>query len=278
MAAISSSTLVSLGLCLLVLLQNPCGGSSGEYFLSGNASYISFPPWPVCSERGASIGLQFRTLRQQSLLFYVEDSKGKQHFVLAEIKKGRLSVEASLDDRINIAYDSINVSDGQWHQLSLKLNKDMLKVDLDDQSRVRPLVNGATTTLQALSKPIYVGGFPSNIKTIELVLYTVAFLNNFSGSIRDITTVDCQTFHNQKLEPYRLHGVRPAKPCSREGQACQNGGRCVKGVCDCTGTKFEGDLCEKSESSRGPHLCTSFLLLPALSSLFLLLPFLPLRL
>lgn len=134
-------------------------------------------------------------------------------------------------------------------------------------SRSTPFLATGESEILDLESELYLGGLPEGGR-VEMPLppevWTAALRAGYVGCVRDLF-IDGRSRDLRGLaEAQGAVGVAPF--CSREtlkqclSAPCRNGGICREGwnrfVCDCIGTGFLGQVCERGEASlqpRRPH-------------------------
>lgn len=131
-------------------------------------------------------------------------------------------------------------------------------------SRSTPFLATGESEILDLESELYLGGLPEGGR-VDLPLppevWTAALRAGYVGCVRDLF-IDGRSRDLRGLaEAQGAAGVAPF--CSREtlkqcaSAPCRNGGVCREGwnrfVCDCIGTGFLGQVCERGEASPHPR-------------------------
>ena len=184
-----------------------------------------------------------------SVLFRFRTHIGKG-LIFSKISQ-MVSVTLSLDDgslflKVVIGHDNgpiirkqgVDLNDGFWHHVEILINKKVVALRLDD--------SGLLTHESTASKLV---SFHQSNATLGGGAEHV--MQGFVGCIYDIW-VDNTRIDYKQLEPSYSVGV--IKKCELQDRCllspCQHGGQCSQDhksfQCDCVGTMYNGERCEKS--------------------------------
>nr|XP_034312115.1 contactin-associated protein-like 5 isoform X6 [Crassostrea gigas] len=200
-----------------------------------------------------NVQFDFRTVRETALLLYLKiqtiDSFGypAKGFVEVWINKTLPMMKfvrtMYYDSIANISLLHVNVSNNQWHTLSLQLKDGQVKISVDNLALPSLFIGNGST----IDKSITVGyGFHRNYDDFV----------GFVGCIRNVIV------QKEFLDPINLM-ERPSSGVSQTGlildgcklvdhclvhQHCQHGGQCLSdwdGVsCDCSSSAYQGKYCQ----------------------------------
>ncbi|KAM3919730.1 neurexin-2-beta isoform 11-T11 [Leptodactylus fuscus] len=237
-------------------------------------AFLRLPRWET--KKAGSISFDFRTTEPNGLLLFSQgrprtgggpsaavpgsvatgrpERPPKADYFAVELLEGTLYLLLDLGSGgIKVKASHKKVNDGEWCHVDIQ--RDGRKGSISVNSRNTPFQVGGDSEILDLDGEMYLGGLPEPREDLQLPpeVWTASLGLGFVGCIRDLF-VDGKSRDIRRLaELSRGEGVAPF--CTRETQRhcttspCRNGGQCREGwnrfICDCVGTGYLGDTCER---------------------------------
>ncbi|XP_041447474.1 neurexin-2 isoform X3 [Xenopus laevis] len=237
-------------------------------------SFLHLPRWET--KKAGSISFDFRTTEPSGLLLFSQgrprsggsvlgtapggvvtgrpERQPKADYFAVELLDGTLYLLLDLGSGgIKIKGSHKKVNDGEWCHVDIQ--RDGRKGSISVNSRNTPFQVGGESEILDLDGDMYLGGLPEPREDLQLPpeVWTASLGLGFVGCIRDLF-VDGKSRDIRRLaERSGASGLAPF--CTRETQRqctsspCRNGGQCREGwnrfICDCVGTGYLGDSCER---------------------------------
>ncbi|KAM4721027.1 neurexin-2-beta isoform 13-T13 [Rhinophrynus dorsalis] len=234
-------------------------------------SFLRLPHWET--KKAGSISFDFRTTEPSGLLLFSQgrpragggivpgaeatgrpERPPKADYFAVELLEGTLYILFDLGSggvKVKASHKKIN--DGEWCHVDIQ--RDGKKGSISVNSRNTPFQIGGESEILDLEGDMYLGGLPEPREDLQLPpeVWTASLGLGFVGCIRDLF-VDGKSRDIRRLA--ELSGSPGLSPfCTRETQRlcttspCRNGGQCREGwnrfICDCVGTGYLGDTCER---------------------------------
>ncbi|XP_077143423.1 neurexin-2-beta isoform X13 [Ranitomeya variabilis] len=237
-------------------------------------AFLRLPRWET--KKAGSISFDFRTTEPNGLLLFSQgrprtgsgqaaavpgsvttgrpERPPKADYFSVELLEGTLYLLLDLGSGgIKVKGSHKKVNDGEWCHVDIQ--RDGRKGSISVNSRNTPFQVGGDSEILDLDGEMYLGGLPEPREDLQLPpeVWTASLGLGFVGCIRDLF-VDGKSRDIRRLsEVSGAAGVAPF--CTRETQRhctnspCRNGGQCREGwnrfICDCVGTGYLGDTCER---------------------------------
>ncbi|KAM4018313.1 neurexin-2-beta isoform 10-T12 [Anomaloglossus baeobatrachus] len=237
-------------------------------------AFLRLPRWET--KKAGSISFDFRTTEPNGLLLFSQgrprtgsgpaaavpgsvatgrpERPPKADYFAVELLEGTLYLLLDLGSGgIKVKGSHKKVNDGEWCHVDIQ--RDGRKGSISVNSRNTPFQVGGDSEILDLDGEMYLGGLPEPREDLQLPpeVWTASLGLGFVGCIRDLF-VDGKSRDIRRLaEVSATSGVAPF--CTRETQRhcttspCRNGGQCREGwnrfICDCVGTGYLGDTCER---------------------------------
>ncbi|XP_073434539.1 neurexin-2-beta isoform X10 [Dendrobates tinctorius] len=237
-------------------------------------AFLRLPRWET--KKAGSISFDFRTTEPNGLLLFSQgrpragsgstaavpgsvttgrpERPPKADYFAVELLEGTLYLLLDLGSGgIKVKGSHKKVNDGEWCHVDIQ--RDGRKGSISVNSRNTPFQVGGDSEILDLDGEMYLGGLPEPREDLQLPpeVWTASLGLGFVGCIRDLF-VDGKSRDIRRLsEVSGAAGVTPF--CTRETQRhctnspCRNGGQCREGwnrfICDCVGTGYLGDTCER---------------------------------
>ncbi|XP_069594811.1 neurexin-2-beta isoform X32 [Ranitomeya imitator] len=237
-------------------------------------AFLRLPRWET--KKAGSISFDFRTTEPNGLLLFSQgrpragsgpaaavpgsvttgrpERPPKADYFAVELLEGTLYLLLDLGSGgIKVKGSHKKVNDGEWCHVDIQ--RDGRKGSISVNSRNTPFQVGGDSEILDLDGEMYLGGLPEPREDLQLPpeVWTASLGLGFVGCIRDLF-VDGKSRDIRRLsEVSGAAGVAPF--CTRETQRhctnspCRNGGQCREGwnrfICDCVGTGYLGDTCER---------------------------------
>ncbi|XP_063294600.1 neurexin-2-beta isoform X9 [Pelobates fuscus] len=238
-------------------------------------AFLRLPRWET--KKAGSISFDFRTTEPSGLLLFSQgrpragggatgsaavgavttgrpERPPKADYFAVELLEGTLYLLLDLGSGgIKVKASHKKINDGEWCHVDIQ--RDGRKGSISVNSRNTPFQVGGESEILDLEGDMYLGGLPEPREDLQLPpeVWTASLGLGFVGCIRDLF-VDGKSRDIRRLaESLATPGVSPF--CTREAQRqctsapCRNGGQCREGwnrfICDCVGTGYLGDTCER---------------------------------
>ncbi|XP_040265307.1 neurexin-2-beta isoform X1 [Bufo bufo] len=237
-------------------------------------AFLRLPRWET--KKAGSISFDFRTTEPNGLLLFSQgrprtgggpaqavpgsvatgrpERPPKADYFAVELLEGTLYLLLDLGSGgIKVKSSHKKVNDGEWCHVDIQ--RDGRKGSISVNSRNTPFQVGGDSEILDLDGDMYLGGLPEPREDLQLPpeVWTASLGFGFVGCIRDLF-VDGKSRDIRRLaEISGAAGVAPF--CTKETQRhctnspCRNGGQCREGwnrfICDCVGTGYLGDTCER---------------------------------
>ena len=214
-------------------------------------SFAKFPKWRPC--QNGSFTFEFNTAHQNGLLMYMDDG-GKFDFLELKLVGGVIRLRLNLGEGTTILTVGQNLNDRQWHKVEVARSEEDTTLIVDKESQTQKS-QGSEFAFGNLTKNsfMFVGGMPItySAKLSLLALPSVMFEPRYGGSVRNILYSNCgkPLVREDMIES---RGVRTnSLDLCEEENPCKHQGICIStdtgSICDCSGTEYEGQLCETGE-------------------------------
>nr|CAH0109280.1 unnamed protein product [Daphnia galeata] len=227
--------------------------ASSPFTLEGSLnSYAQLRKWNA--GLNGTLQLEFRSSQPSGLLLYTDDG-GKFDFFELKLVEGALRLRYNLGAGAQILTVGRNLSDGQWHNVTVKRSGDQTALTVDHvtvtrASRGKEFNFGNLATNSA----VYVGGLPAwyGAELTRLALPSVLFEPRYRGDLRNVIYSDAIGQHPRQQEILESQGVRVSQfdMCVQQ-DPCQHGGICINTdtgpVCECRNLDYDGPFCEKAK-------------------------------
>ncbi|XP_041446000.1 neurexin-2 isoform X9 [Xenopus laevis] len=237
-------------------------------------SFLRLPRWET--KKAGSISFDFRTTEPSGLLLFSQgrpraggsalgtapgvvvtgrpERQPKADYFAVELLEGTLYMLLDLGSGgIKVKASHKKVNDGEWCHVDIQ--RDGRKGSISVNNRNTPFQVGGESEILDLEGDMYLGGLSEPREDLQLPpeVWTASLGLGFVGCIRDLF-VDGKSRDIRRLA--ELSGAPGLTPfCTRETQRqctsspCRNGGQCREGwnrfICDCVGTGYLGDSCER---------------------------------
>ncbi|XP_075693564.1 neurexin-2-beta isoform X9 [Rhinoderma darwinii] len=237
-------------------------------------AFLRLPRWET--KKAGSISFDFRTTEANGLLLFSQgrprtgsgpagavpgsvatgrpERPPKADYFAVELLEGTLYLLLDLGSGgIKVKASHKKVNDGEWCHVDIQ--RDGRKGSISVNSRNTPFQVGGESEILDLDGEMYLGGLPEPREDLQLPpeVWTASLGLGFVGCIRDLFVDGKSRDIRQLAELSGASGV--ALLCTRETQRhctnspCRNGGQCRDGwnrfICDCVGTGYLGDTCER---------------------------------
>ncbi|XP_066438717.1 neurexin-2-beta isoform X7 [Eleutherodactylus coqui] len=237
-------------------------------------AFLRLPRWET--KKAGSISFDFRTTEPNGLLLFSQgrartgggpagavpgsvatgrpERPPKADYFAVELLEGTLYLLLDLGSGgIKVKASHKKVNDGEWCHVDIQ--RDGRKGSISVNSRNTPFQVGGDSEILDLDGEMYLGGLPEPREDLQLPpeVWTASLGLGFVGCIRDLFVDGKSRDIRQLAEAAGAAGVAPF--CTRETQRhctnapCRNGGQCREGwnrfICDCVGTGYLGDTCER---------------------------------
>uniref|UniRef100_A0A1X7UPV7 Uncharacterized protein n=1 Tax=Amphimedon queenslandica TaxID=400682 RepID=A0A1X7UPV7_AMPQE len=202
---------------------------------------------------GIDIDITLHTSSPNGLIYYLYDSTNvtNDYFTLY-LEEGGIGIEYSMEGSAHIVSYQGNVSDNEWHLMTVQLNTSGLYLILDGSLVLYS--NNATLSSIYLTSPLFLGGLPNG-----LIADSVSG-SGLNGCIRDVQISNTSL---GLIENNVLYGLGllecPQSLCPLV--QCLNGGTCVDSdvsvfgfECSCP-SGYNGTYCEVLLSTCIPNPC-----------------------
>ncbi|XP_053575965.1 LOW QUALITY PROTEIN: neurexin-2-like [Bombina bombina] len=226
-------------------------------------SFLRLPRWET--KKAGSISFDFRTTEPNGLLLFSQgrpravatgkpERPPKADYFAVELLEGTLFLLLDLGSggvKVKASHKKIN--DGEWCHVDIQ--RDGRKGSISVNSRNTPFQVGGESEILDLDGDLYLGGLPEPREDLQLPpeVWTASLGLGFVGCVRDLFVDGKSRDIRRMAELAGVSGVTPF--CTRETQRqctnapCRNGGQCREGwnrfICDCVGTGYLGDTCER---------------------------------
>uniref|UniRef100_A0A0P4XQR9 Neurexin-2-beta n=1 Tax=Daphnia magna TaxID=35525 RepID=A0A0P4XQR9_9CRUS len=227
--------------------------ASSPFTLEGSLnSYAQLRKWNAALN--GTLQLEFRSTQPSGLLIYTDDG-GKFDFFELKLVEGALRLRYNLGAGAQILTVGRNLSDGHWHNVTMKRNGDQTALTVDHvtvtrASRGKEFNFGNLVTNSA----VYVGGLPAwyGAELTRLALPSVLFEPRYRGDLRNVIYSDAVGQHPRQQEILESQGVRVSQfDMCVQHDPCQHGGICINTdtgpVCECRNLDYDGPFCEKAK-------------------------------
>ncbi|XP_063801302.1 neurexin-2-beta isoform X16 [Pseudophryne corroboree] len=235
-------------------------------------AFLLLPRWET--KKAGSISFDFKTTEPSGLLLFSQgrprigapgtapgvvvtgrpEKPPKADYFAVELLEGTLYLLLDLGSGgIKVKASHKKVNDGEWCHVDIQ--RDGRRGSISVNSRNTPFQVGGESEILDLEGEMYLGGLPEPRDDLQLPpeVWTASLGLGFVGCIRDLF-VDGKSRDIRRLS--ELSGAAGLAPfCTRETQRqctnspCRNGGQCREGwnryICDCVGTGYLGDTCER---------------------------------
>lgn len=238
----------SFAVCLLLV-----SASSAAITFDGlKSSFAQYERWQPSSSSLGVVGrlsLHFKTHLKDSLLLY-QDNGRKDYFTI-ELSEGKVIATfgvARKSVKIEIGQD---LDDVNWHILVVQLNGSRAVLTLD-KTHIKAANNlPRNGALINTSGYLYIGGLPRSLILSSLSWMGAAFKKGFVGCIKKLMlTNDANNLDKAVLMMSKGTKSGCLNKC-RARNPCLNNGKCInrfsEAKCDCTGTGFDGEKCDKGK-------------------------------
>nr|DBA17079.1 TPA: hypothetical protein GDO54_002584 [Pyxicephalus adspersus] len=233
-------------------------------------AFLRLPRWET--KKAGSISFDFRTTEPSGLLLFSQgrprvggntpgavatgrpERPPKADYFAVELLEGTLYLLLDLGSGgIKVKASHKKVNDGEWCHVDIQ--RDGRKGSISVNSRNTPFQVGGDSEILDLEGDMYLGGLPEPREDLQLPpeVWTASLGLGFVGCIRDLFVDGKSRDIRQLAELSGPAGVAPF--CTRDTQRhctnspCRNGGQCREGwnrfICDCVGTGYLGDTCER---------------------------------
>lgn len=165
--------------------------ASSPFTLEGSQnSYAQLRKWNA--GLNGTLQLEFRTAQSNGLLIYTDDG-GKYDFFELKLVEGALRLRYNLGAGAQILTVGRNLSDGHWHNVTVKRSGEQTALTVDHVT-VSRASRGKEFTFgnMATNSAVYVGGLPSwyGAELTRLALPSVLFEPRYRGDLRNIIYSD----------------------------------------------------------------------------------------
>ncbi|XP_068116172.1 neurexin-2-beta isoform X8 [Hyperolius riggenbachi] len=239
-------------------------------------AFLRLPRWET--KKAGSISFDFRTIEPSGLLLFSQgrpragggqsapgivpgavatgrpERPPKADYFAVELLEGTLYLLLDLGSGgIKVKASHKKVNDGEWCHVDIQ--RDGRKGSISVNSRNTPFQVGGESEILDLDGDMYLGGLPEPREDLQLPpeVWTASLGLGFVGCMRDLF-IDGKSRDIRRLS--ELTGSAGVAPfCTREtlrhctNSPCRNGGQCREGwnrfICDCVGTGYLGDTCER---------------------------------
>ncbi|KAK4005117.1 hypothetical protein OUZ56_006837 [Daphnia magna] len=175
--------------------------ASSPFTLEGSLnSYAQLRKWNAALN--GTLQLEFRSTQPSGLLIYTDDG-GKFDFFELKLVEGALRLRYNLGAGAQILTVGRNLSDGHWHNVTMKRNGDQTALTVDHvtvtrASRGKEFNFGNLVTNSA----VYVGGLPAwyGAELTRLALPSVLFEPRYRGDLRNVIYSDAVGQHPRQQE------------------------------------------------------------------------------
>jgi len=236
-------------------------------------SYAEFTGWPMIES--SELQFYFKTaVRKPALLLYqgtgVHEGRSVNDYIEVSLLANgnvRLQLVGNTCSPFQVAIPR-NFTDNSWHKLSISRRDAQLSFSVDNFSAPvitcvdPPRLSGLNGKAK---KSLFIGGIPFQDSRGDPTFGTwslTGLLNKiveenswFRGCIALLRYSSAsKPFENVKLlKSHGVYGNCSGEACSSGPNMCQHGGQCVDLVtrteCDCEGTGYYGQYCEKSDNT-----------------------------
>ena len=164
---------------------------SSPFTLEGSQnSYAQMRKWNA--GLNGTLQLEFRTAQPNGLLVYTDDG-GKFDFFELKLVEGALRLRYNLGAGAQILTVGRNLSDGHWHNVTVKRSGEQTALTVDHvtvtrASRGKEFSFGNLAT----NSPVYIGGLPAwySAELTRLALPSVLFEPRYRGDLRNVIFSD----------------------------------------------------------------------------------------
>ncbi|KAM4617802.1 neurexin-2-beta isoform 12-T12 [Discoglossus pictus] len=235
-------------------------------------AFLRLPRWET--KKAGSISFDFRTTEPSGLLLFSQgrprtgatgtapgavatgrpERPPKADYFAVELLEGTLYLLLDLGSGgVKVKASHKKVNDGEWCHVDIQ--RDGRKGSISVNSRNTPFQVGGESEILDLEGDMYLGGLPEPREDLQLPpeVWTASLGLGFVGCFRDLFVDGKSRDIRRMAELMAVSGVAPF--CTRETQRlcttspCRNGGQCKEGwnrfICDCVGTGYLGDTCER---------------------------------
>ena len=165
--------------------------ASSSFSLEGSrSSYAQLRKWNA--GLNGTLRLEFRTGQPNGLVLYSDDG-GKFDFFELKLVEGAVRLRYNLGSGAQILTVGRNLSDGQWHNVTVKRSGEQTGLTVDHvtvtrASRGKELLFGHLAT----NSPVFIGGLPAwySAEMSKLALPSVLFEPRYRGDLRNIVYSD----------------------------------------------------------------------------------------
>lgn len=187
---VSAKSLSCVGLVILLCYLRTASASSAFTLEGSQTSYAQFRKWNA--GLNGTLKLEFRTAQPSGLLVYTDDG-GKFDFFELKLVEGALRLRYNLGSGAQILTVGRNLSDGQWHNVTIKRAGEQTALTVDHvtvtrASRGKEFSFGSYAT----NSPVYIGGLPAwySGELTRLALPSVLFEPRYRGDLRNLIYSD----------------------------------------------------------------------------------------
>lgn len=176
-----------------ILALSSIGRSAGStsFSLEGSRnSYAQLRKWNA--GLNGTLQLELRTSQPNGLVLYADDG-GRFDFFELKLVEGAVRLRYNLGSGAHILTVGRNVSDGQWHNVTVRRSGEQTALGVDHvtvtrASRAKELLFGHLAT----NSPVFVGGLPAwyGAEMSKLALPSVLFEPRFRGDVRNVVYSD----------------------------------------------------------------------------------------
>lgn len=176
---------------ILVQISVRTVSATSAFTLEGSVnSYAQFRKWNA--GLNGTLKLEFRTGQSSALLAYTDDG-GKFDFFELKLVEGALRLRYNLGSGAQILTVGRNLSDGQWHNVTIRRAGEQTALTVDHVTVTRASKGKEFSFgLMVSNSPVYVGGLPAwyGGELTRLALPSVYFEPRFRGDVRNLIYSD----------------------------------------------------------------------------------------
>ncbi|XP_078602889.1 axotactin-like isoform X1 [Branchiostoma floridae x Branchiostoma japonicum] len=227
-------------------------------FTNLDGSFVEYlPVWLPDSPQG--VRLDFRTNQPDALLIYheytTEEDGDPPYVIFVQVEDGRIEINHIYLNWKETVRLGRGLMEDTWHTVAYRKDPAtrVLTLTVDGETDTIPLRTDVDGILDrgppASTTAVYLGGLPDGHAHRHHVL---SRYSQFVGCMRNVQFL--LDGSNRTLTPVRQVGIQNSciDRC-QDNTVCQHGGACVnqyyRTTCDCYGTGYEGQFCEKSETT-----------------------------
>ncbi|ELU16319.1 hypothetical protein CAPTEDRAFT_22004, partial [Capitella teleta] len=221
-------------------------------------SFLESVTWDL--SKGGSLSLKFRTNEPNGLLVYSLGAPLSGVYFAVEILDDLLYVtvvtESGLIQKIPAIHGS-SVSDGNPHDLRIKINGSLIVVSVD-QRRTRVDLSGHSSELSFVTPLVFGGLSPMSAQHAPIQMWSAMLGYGYVGCLQDVEVNGLKIVLADLARDQQAEGVVEycrTEPAECPDYPCMHRGKCRDGwnryVCDCTATAYSGESCNDVAVSLG---------------------------